>query len=60
MLNAIKQKLFYHDHEGDLQKIKEISENAKRFEQAVIESMSESFEEAGLRTSYIEEEICTK
>lgn len=60
MLNAIKQKLFYHDHERDLQKIKEISDNAKRFEQAVIESMSESFEEAGLRPTYIEEEICSK
>lgn len=46
MLKAIAEKLFQRQpHEDELVKLREIAERASRFEQAVIESMSASFED---------------
>jgi hypothetical protein len=46
MFKAIAEKIFQRQpHEDELVKLREIAERASRFEQAVIESMSASFED---------------
>ena len=47
MLKAIAEKIFHRQPAmEDLEKIREIAERAQRFEQAVIESMRETFDDA--------------
>jgi hypothetical protein len=46
MFKAIAEKIFQRQpHEDELVKLREIAERASRFEQAVIESMSDSFDD---------------
>jgi hypothetical protein len=47
MFKAIAEKLFQRQpHEDELVKLRQIAERASRFEQAVIESMNATFDDA--------------